>query len=112
MFSRPLASILVALSFLSLPSLALGQTPTTGTDVSVTPAGPDIAPEAAVLGVGVIVAIVIVAIVLNFLPVVIAAMRGHRSTFAIFLLVLFFGWSGIGWLIALIWSFADTGRRD
>jgi len=46
----------------------------------------------------------IVATLLYFLPTVIALVRGHLSGFAIFLLNLFFGWTLIGWLIALIWS--------
>jgi len=46
----------------------------------------------------------IVATLIYFLPTVIALARGHLSTLAIFLLDLFFGWTLIGWLIALIWS--------
>src|SRR5271154_5092398 len=46
----------------------------------------------------------IVAVLLYFLPTVIALIRGHLSALAIFLLNLFFGWTVIGWLIALIWS--------
>ena len=40
----------------------------------------------------------------NFTPFLIAWARGHRSTLAIFAVCLFFGWSCIGWVIALIWS--------
>jgi hypothetical protein len=39
-----------------------------------------------------------------FLPSIIALLRGHLSTFAIFLLNLLLGWTLIGWIIALIWS--------
>ena len=45
-----------------------------------------------------------VAVLLYFLPTVVALIRGHLSALAIFLLNLFFGWTLIGWLIALIWS--------
>lgn len=45
-----------------------------------------------------------------FIPTMIAAVRGHRSTLAIGLVCLFFGWTVVGWLVALIWSFSDTGR--
>ena len=41
-----------------------------------------------------------------FAPAVIAAMRGHPNAAPIFLVVLFFGWTTIGWLIALVWSFS------
>jgi hypothetical protein len=39
-----------------------------------------------------------------FLPTMIASCRHHRNGSAIFLVNLFFGWSVIGWLIALVWS--------
>jgi hypothetical protein len=48
--------------------------------------------------------VLIVATLIYFLPTVIALARGHLSTLAIFLLDLFFGWTVIGWLFALIWS--------
>jgi Superinfection immunity protein len=50
----------------------------------------------------------IVATLLYFLPTVIALSRGHLSGLAIFLLNLFLGWTLIGWLIALIWSFTGN----
>ena len=46
----------------------------------------------------------IVITLLYFLPTVIALSRGHLSALAIFLLNLFLGWTGLGWIIALIWS--------
>ena len=46
----------------------------------------------------------ILATLIYFLPTVIALLRGHLSTLAIFLLNLLFGWTLIGWLGALIWS--------
>lgn len=41
---------------------------------------------------------------LYFLPGIIAFRRKLRSAVAITFLNLFFGWTGLGWLIALIWS--------
>jgi hypothetical protein len=38
------------------------------------------------------------------LPTIVAAARGHRQTLAIFILNLFLGWSGLGWVAALIWA--------
>src|ERR1700674_3627300 len=46
----------------------------------------------------------IVAVLLYFLPTVVALIRGHLSALAVFLLNLFLGWTLIGWIIALIWS--------
>ena len=39
-----------------------------------------------------------------FLPLIVAAVRGHRQTLAIGMLTLFAGWTVIGWLVALIWA--------
>jgi hypothetical protein len=39
-----------------------------------------------------------------FLPVVIALGRQHRNALAIFMLNLFLGWTGLGWIFALVWS--------
>jgi hypothetical protein len=40
---------------------------------------------------------------LYFLPTVIAANRGHHVT-GILLLNLFLGWTGIGWIVMLLWA--------
>ncbi len=39
-----------------------------------------------------------------FLPTVIALVRERHDKFSIFLLNFFFGWSIIGWVIALLWA--------
>jgi len=39
-----------------------------------------------------------------FIPTIIANNRNHKQFTAIFILNLFAGWTGIGWLAALIWS--------
>lgn len=54
----------------------------------------------AVLGVFLLAA----SILAYFLPSMIASRRRHPSAGAIFLLNLLTGWTGIGWLAALIWS--------
>ncbi|MGE8045141.1 superinfection immunity protein [Pseudomonas monteilii] len=41
-----------------------------------------------------------------FVPTIVAAKRGHPNGTPIFLLNLFLGWTAIGWLVALIWSFS------
>jgi hypothetical protein len=47
-----------------------------------------------------------------FIPALIASSRDHRQKLAIFMLNLFFGWTFLGWVIALIWSCtADTKQK-
>lgn len=46
-------------------------------------------------------------IALHFLPWIIALMRNHHNTVAIFLVNLLLGWTLIGWVVALIWSFTN-----
>ena len=41
---------------------------------------------------------------LYFLPTIIAIARHHRNALAIFLVNFFTGWTGIGWIVALVWS--------
>jgi hypothetical protein len=45
-----------------------------------------------------------------FLPSVVARLRNHERSQAIFAFNVFFGWTGLGWLAALIWAF--TTVRD
>lgn len=45
---------------------------------------------------------------LYFLPPVIASLRRHNNTVPIFLVTLFWGWTVVGWMIALTWSFTDN----
>ena len=39
-----------------------------------------------------------------FLPTFIAIFSGQPNTAAIFMLNLFMGWTGIGWVFAIIWA--------
>lgn len=41
---------------------------------------------------------------LGFLPTCIAIDRGHPNRVPILLVNLFVGWSGIGWVVALVWA--------
>ncbi len=60
--------------------------------------------------------IIVGCIALYFLPAIVAFNRKHNSRVAILVVDFFFGWSFVGWVIALIWSFTgDTEanrRRD
>ena len=49
-------------------------------------------------------------VALYFIPTIVAAARHKRNTLAIFLLNLFLGWSGIAWVIALIWAVTVDNR--
>lgn len=44
------------------------------------------------------------AVVLYFIPCWVAIARRHRSQLAIGMLTLFLGWTGLGWIVALVWS--------
>jgi hypothetical protein len=50
----------------------------------------------------------VIAFLLYFLPAIIAFLRGHHRRFAILVVNFFFGWSGVGWIIALIWSLSPV----
>jgi hypothetical protein len=53
----------------------------------------------------------ILLILLYFLPTVIARRRRHKNAVAIEALNWFLGWSGIAWIIALIWSLTDNVKE-
>lgn len=52
----------------------------------------------------------VVGIFLNFIPIMIAAYRGHPDTAPIAILTIFLGCTGIGWWIALIWAVKSFPR--
>lgn len=54
----------------------------------------------------------LICFVIGLLPTIIAFQRGHESRIAILLLNLFLGWTGIGWIIALIWCAGRTGTSS
>jgi hypothetical protein len=45
------------------------------------------------------------ALVIYFLPTIIASNRGHKNTAAIFIANLFLGWTFLGWVVCLVWAF-------
>lgn len=64
------------------------------------------------MGLGVLIIFGILSLVFSLLPFFIALMRGHNNSVPIFLVCFFFGWTVIGWVIALIWAFtADTPHQ-
>ena len=50
------------------------------------------------------------AIYLYFIPFAIAHARRHKYTKTVFLLNLLFGWTGLGWIVLVVWAFA--GKKD
>jgi len=50
------------------------------------------------------VVVFIILLTLYFLPTIVALLRHHRNTLAIFLLNFFLGGTFIGWVVALVWA--------
>ena len=50
--------------------------------------------------------IFVIVAVIYFLPTIVAISNSHKQSDAIILLNLLTGWTGLGWLGALIWSVA------
>ena len=56
--------------------------------------------------------IVLIVVVSYFLPTLIAVLREHHNRLPIFLLNLFLGWTFIGWVASLVWSFTSPPPQD
>ena len=61
--------------------------------------------------VGEILLLVLFLLLPYFLPSIVASRSGHKSTFLIILSNILFAWTGIGWLIILIWA-AEGGKKS
>ncbi|HCI5877807.1 TPA: superinfection immunity protein [Klebsiella pneumoniae] len=53
--------------------------------------------------------VLIFAIIIYVLPGVIASSREHKNSTAIWVLNIVLGWSFLGWIAALVWSFTNPG---
>lgn len=53
----------------------------------------------------------LVFLAIYLLPALIAVKRDHHYRIAIFALNLLLGWSGIVWIICLVWSLSYAGPR-
>ena len=53
--------------------------------------------------------VALTSLLLYFLPVSIAFVRGHESRWGIFLMTLFLGWTMLFWMWAIIWSVSAKG---
>ena len=56
-------------------------------------------------------ALIIGGLIIYFLPFYIALIRSHYRKTLIFFLNLIVGWSGIGWVIVLIYSLISKSRK-
>lgn len=56
--------------------------------------------------------IILLIFALYFLPLLIAYKRGHHNFSAIAVLNLLTGWTGLGWIAALIWSLTAVWERE
>ncbi len=77
-------------SLLLAAATVLAATPALAADTGVTSDG--------------VLAIWAIVLSMYFFPAAVAWLRGHHETLGIFLLNLLLGWTGIGWLGALIWA--------
>jgi hypothetical protein len=55
--------------------------------------------------------LVIACVIVYFLPTLIAMLRDHPQKIQIFILDLLSGWSGVGWVLAVIWACRKFSRR-
>lgn len=46
-----------------------------------------------------------------FLPVMVAIYRKHNNVVPILIFNFIFGWTGLGWLLALIWAFSYQEKK-
>lgn len=56
--------------------------------------------------------LLIILALIYLLPTIIAFSRGHASRWGIFATNLLLGWSGIIWLVVLIWSLSNKGQQN
>lgn len=57
---------------------------------------------------GGLIGLLVINIPIYMLPTIIACYRGHPNTVAVAILNGLLGWTGLGWLAALAWSFARS----
>ena len=54
--------------------------------------------------------ILAVSLVCYFLPGIVATLRGHRQTAAIWALNVLLGWTVIGWIASFVWSLTNSSQ--
>jgi len=56
---------------------------------------------------GLVLIIGVIGILFYFLPTINAISRKHYASTGIIIVNLLFGWTVIGWIVALIWSYSE-----
>ncbi len=74
-------------------------------------ATPAVAAEHSDTPLAVVGMILLMSLTVYFAPCFIALVRDHEQQGWIIMICLFTGWTGIGWLVALAWSFSSQRRR-
>jgi hypothetical protein len=71
------------------------------------------APEGSAAAGFVVLAFIAFSIVVYFLPIFVAGLRGKsEGQLGIFLITVFGGWTGVLWLVCLIWAFTGRTKAD
>jgi hypothetical protein len=60
----------------------------------------------------VMIALLLAAAAIYFLPTIVARERAHMSAGAVFVVNLFLGWTFLGWVGALAWAFTSNTRKN
>jgi hypothetical protein len=47
-----------------------------------------------------------------FMPTIVAIIRKHQNAPAIAILNFLVGWTGIGWIVSIVWAFTESRSRD
>lgn len=111
-------SVLVGMFVLMAGSVLFGQTvPTTAPTTATVPEMTEAERQAAEAQLETyqrttLITLGVASLIAAALPVLVAVMRGHNNQIAIFLFAVFFGWTCIGWIVALIWAFSDNTRAN
>jgi hypothetical protein len=55
-----------------------------------------------------LIALILLVVTIYFFPALVAWHRFHKHVMAIFVANLFFGWTFVGWVAALVWACMNT----
>lgn len=67
--------------------------------------------ESLAIGVLLLVFVLLLSLATYLIPAIIGALRGVPNLGSLVIVNLFFGWTLLGWVIALAWAFKDVPRR-